>query len=241
MVTLVALFAFGSPNLSAQGFDDHLHSSHSQRLDHGYWHQDVHVPDVVNLDHYSDQLASIARHLHEDAHKLSQDYEHSESIERHVDNVDRLQSHMHQILHHAVESGRQSMSLTAHVSEDLRQVKQLLTSLYGELQHQGFDGARTQDYYAMNHMRQILAQHAFPLVRQMEIELFGYALDGRGQHHFAGNGHGHAEHGGHPWMHPQHQPTYQQQTRRPVQGRPSVRIPVSPIQSILRSALRSIR
>lgn len=152
--------------------------AHGNRFGHDYWHHQTHSPDVVQLDTYADQLAKVVRHLHEDAHKLSQDYEHSESIEYYVDQVDRLQQHMHEILHQAAQSGQQSWSLVDHVKSDIRQVSRLLSRLYGELQHQGYDGARTEDFYAMNHMRQVLVSEAFPLVRQTEIELYGYALGG---------------------------------------------------------------
>lgn len=147
---------------------------HGHLLDHDYWHRPVHVPNVAQLDAYSDQLAKVARHLHEDAHKLSQDYEHSESIENYVDNVDRLQQHMHEILHEAAETGTQSSALTTHVKSDVRQVKNLIYRLAGELSHQGYDGARTADFHAMVHMRQIIDQEALPLIQQLEIALYGY-------------------------------------------------------------------
>jgi hypothetical protein len=147
---------------------------HGQLYGHDYWHPPVHVPNVAQLDAYSDQLAKVARHLHEDAHKLSQDYEHSVAIEQYVDSVDRLQQHMHEILHEAAETGTQSWALTAHVKSDVRQVKHLIYRLTGELSHQGLDGARTEDFHAMVHMRQIISQEALPLIRQLEVELYGY-------------------------------------------------------------------
>ncbi len=170
---LLAAFAvmITAVECSAQGI--HRHPSHG----HDYWHHDFHTPDVVQLDAYADQLAKVARHLHEDAHQLSQDYEHSESIERYVDNVDRLQQHLHEILHGAVESGYQSSSLFVHAKNDVRQVRSLMGRLYRELEHQGYDGARTQDFHAIAHMRQVIVQEAYPLIRQMETELYGYALD----------------------------------------------------------------
>ena len=69
-----------------------------------------------------------------------------------------------------------STTLFEHVKSDVRQVKSWLNRLYMELQHQGFDGARTTDYHAMLHMRRIIVNDAFPLVRRMESELYGHAL-----------------------------------------------------------------
>lgn len=142
---------------------------------HDYWHAPPHVPSVAQLDEYADQLAKVARHLHEDAHKLSQDYEHSHSIEGYVDQVDRLQQHMHTILHEAAEQNRLSTGLLTHIKSDVRQAKLLFSRLYGELQHQGYDGARTTDFYAMAHMREVIVTEANPLIRQLEIALYGYS------------------------------------------------------------------
>ncbi|WP_442509450.1 hypothetical protein SH528x_001022 [Novipirellula sp. SH528] len=151
--------------------------THGGNWGHDYWHPAPapHVPNVVQLDDYADQLAKVARHLHEDAHKLSQDYEHSHSIEGYVDQIDRLQQHMHTILHEAAEQNRQSTGLTEHIKSDVRQAKALLARLYGELQHQGYDGARTNDFYAMAHMREVIVSEANPLIRQLEIALYGYS------------------------------------------------------------------
>ena len=175
--TLIALFVTSfSIQATAQDQHDQVLERHGRYPDHDYWHHDSHVPDVVRLDSDSDRLAAIARHLHEDAHDLSQDYHHSEAIEGYVDQIDRLQQHLHHILHEAAESNTQSTELIEHVRSDVRQVKSWLNRLYMELQHQGFDGARTADYHAMLHMRRIIVNDAFPLVRQMESELDGHAL-----------------------------------------------------------------
>ena len=186
--TLVALAVIGTSIVAtAQEFPQQdfraqppavqpLHQ-HGQLYGHDYWHDDVHVPNVAQLDAYSDQLAKVARHLHEDAHQLSQDYEHSAGIEHYVDSVDRLQQHMHEILHQTAASGYQSSTVIAHVKSDVRQVKSLLVRLYGELDHQGVDGARTQDFHLIAHMKQMIQAEAFPLIRKTEVELYGYALD----------------------------------------------------------------
>jgi hypothetical protein len=144
---------------------------------HDYWVHDANLPDLVKLDECADQLAQVARHLHEDVHQLSQDYIHSAAIEGYVDNLDRLQKHMHEILHEAVESGAESTDLIQHVKSDVRQVKTLLNRLYHELRHQGSDGVRSQDYRAMAHMRRVIVQEATPLVRKTELELYGYAYN----------------------------------------------------------------
>ena len=146
----------------------------SHRFDHDYWHHEVHVPDIAQLDTYSDQLAKVARHLHEDAHQLSQDYEHSEAIEHYVDRVDRLQKHMHEILHEAAEQGVVSTVLISHVKSDVRSVASLVSQLDGQLSHQAKDGARTADFHAISHMRQIIASEMRPLLQQINVELYGH-------------------------------------------------------------------
>lgn len=192
---LSVLVAAGS--VSAQGFriqfpggqiqQGHLHDqdhhSHDQdhHFDHGFNHS--YTIDTRQLDRYADQLADIGKHLHEDAHLLSQDYEHSAAIERYVEEMERLQHHMHEILHNAVQSGRQSTSLTRHLKEDVRQVNSYLNRLYGELNHQSQDGARSSDFRAMAHMRNIIVGQAMPLVRRMEVSLYGYSHHGGSIHH----------------------------------------------------------
>ena len=91
---LVAL-SVASLSIPADAQDHPAIDSHGRYPDHDYWHHEPHVPDIIRLDADSDRLAAIARHLHEDAHGLSQDYEHSESIEDYVDQIDRLQQHLH--------------------------------------------------------------------------------------------------------------------------------------------------
>ena len=152
--------------------DDHGHY-YDHRWDHDWEHR-VHAPDLRQLDEFSDRLAKIAQHLHQDAHKLSQDYEHSRSIEGYVDQLDRLQEHMHHVLHDVARSGRRVAGAVEHIKDDVLKTKKLLNRLYGELRHQGFDGARTNDFYAMAHMREIIVRDAFPLVRLMESELYGF-------------------------------------------------------------------
>lgn len=130
-----------------------------------------HRADVVKLDQWADKLAEAAKHLHEDAHELGQDYEHSQGIEAYVTKLDHLNEHMHEILHRAVDRRHLSMSEIRHVSGDVSQVRRLAILLDRELEHQRYDGARTQDFQALDHMRQILAAEVFPLVRNMEFEL----------------------------------------------------------------------
>ncbi len=148
----------------------HNHYDHG----HDHWDHPIHTPNLIRLDQLSDRLEKIAEHLHEDAHQLSQDYEHSVSIEGYVDRLDRLQKHMHEILHYQAESGFSSYNAIRHIKSDVAESKALMSRLYGELQHQGYDGARPSDFRAMAHMRQIIAHEAFPLLRSMESELYGF-------------------------------------------------------------------
>ncbi|MCA9137652.1 MAG: hypothetical protein KDB00_12865 [Planctomycetales bacterium] len=152
----------------SQGYGD-TYQSYRPSLHHG--HSVSHHADVIKLDDWADKLAESAKHLHEDAHQLGQDYEHSEGIEASVAKLDRLNEHMHEILHHAADRQYLSASEIRHVSNDVAQVRRLAVVLDRELEHQRFDGARTQDFHALDHMRQILAGEVFPLVRNMEFEL----------------------------------------------------------------------
>ncbi|KAA5542283.1 hypothetical protein FYK55_15910 [Roseiconus nitratireducens] len=141
-----------------------------------------HGIDLRQLDRYSDQLAEVARHLHEDAHRLSPDYEHSQGIEAYVDRLDRLNAHMHDILHHAAGVGHLSSGEIRHLREDVNEVRRLAIRLDGELEHQRYDGARTQDFHALQHMRVIIAQEMFPLIRRMEYALDVHARPLHGHH-----------------------------------------------------------
>ncbi|EMI16812.1 secreted protein [Rhodopirellula maiorica SM1] len=182
LATLLSVaFASGQADAQVSTSPQYLHSQpyhgpvHGGDWGHDYWHSAPHVPNIAQLDEYADQLAKVARHLHEDAHKLSQDYEHSHSIEGYVDQVDRLQHHMHTILHEAAEQNRLSTGLLEHIKSDVRQAKSLFSRLYGELHHQGYDGARTNDFYAMAHMREVIVSEANPLIRQLETALYGFS------------------------------------------------------------------
>lgn len=127
--------------------------------------------DVRKLDRLADQLAEAAKHLHEDAHQLRQDYEHSVAIEAYVDRLDRLNEHMHRILHVAARRGYLTGGEMRHISGDVQQVRSLAIRLDKELEHQRFDGARPCDFRALDHMRQVIAVEVFPRVRAMEYEL----------------------------------------------------------------------
>lgn len=151
-------------------------------------HRHHHQPNVIRLDQWADKLAESAKHLHEDAHQLGQDYEHSQSIEVTIDRLDRLNKHMHDLLHHAAERHYLASSEIQHVVKDLRDVRQLAVQLDRDLRHQRYDGARPHDYHALNHMRQILSREVFPLVRRMQYELG----DRNRLHHLHDRGHGHS-------------------------------------------------
>ncbi|MCM2371621.1 hypothetical protein [Aporhodopirellula aestuarii] len=163
-------FGFYPRPVQTQTHHDDFHSSH-----HSGSHHDSHVhqASVRELDRLADQLAEVARHLHDDAHQLSQDYEHSHGIEVTVTKLERLQEHMHHILHDAANSRYASSSLIHHVAEDMNSVRSLLLTLYRELQHQGYDGVRHQDYIAINHMRGVITGEALPLLQRMELALYG--------------------------------------------------------------------
>lgn len=165
----LTLFVFSSTAM-AQGFHRDRHNHRDN------WHHDFHRVNVHRLDSYADRLAEYAEHLHDDAHQLSQDYHHSAAIEAYVVRLERLQHHMHEILHDAARTGRQSTAMVRHLQSDVATSRTLLKRLYGELQHQGIDGARSRDYQLMAHMRRIIANSAYPLLNQMNNELSGYSV-----------------------------------------------------------------
>ena len=147
--------------------------SAQQRVDRSYRpvapvHQ---TTDVRKLDRLADQLIEAAKHLHEDAHQLGQDYEHSATIEATVDRLDRLNKHMHNILHLATRRGYLTSGEMRHISGDVQQIRSLAIRLDKELEHQRFDGARPHDYQSLDHMRQVIASEVFTRVRSMEYEL----------------------------------------------------------------------
>jgi hypothetical protein len=139
-----------------------------------YWSRDGSQLDLIRLDQYSDRLATVARHLHADAHRLCRHSIHSASIEAHVDQLDRLQQHLHQLLHEAVATGNYFAVSIGQIQGDVQQVRTLIGQLYHELRHQGIDGARARDQRLMAHMRQIIVQDATPLLQLMDQEVYGY-------------------------------------------------------------------
>ncbi len=190
-VVTFACTAFTGTASHAQGFgrfgffprpeptvDRHSNDSYSSHHSGSHGESPVHHVRVAELDRHADQLAEVARHLHDDVHQLSQGYEHSHSIESTVTNLEKLQEHMHQILHAASNSRYASSGLIDHVAEDMNSVRSLLLTLHRELQHQGYDGARHHDYATINHMRHVITGEALPLLQRMEFAMYGTT-----QHH----------------------------------------------------------
>ncbi len=171
---VAATFVIASVEANAQGTPTSVHQApdhHAPSFGHGH-----HTPDVHRLIALSDALVKIGRHLHDDAHNLSQDYAHSREIESYVDQVVRLQRHMHQVLHDAERHGYQPFQYVGDIKLDVRKTKLLLSRLDNELSHQNATGVRTSDYYTITHMRHVISHEAFPWVRKMEVALYGYAL-----------------------------------------------------------------
>lgn len=141
---------------------------------HDYWNHDLHRPNVAVLDQLTDRLAIVARHLDEDACKLSQDYRNSHRVKHYVTRLARLQHHMHDLLHDASRRCHQSQALVNHLKGDVRESKVLLERLDRELEYQGFDGVRPCDARLLVHMREVILREAFPLITRLENELYGY-------------------------------------------------------------------
>ncbi|TWT54007.1 hypothetical protein Pla22_16410 [Rubripirellula amarantea] len=168
-------------------FDSHHTSRHLSHHSGGIGHI-RHTPNIERLDNYADQLAEVARHLHDDAHMLSQDYEHSTAIEAYVSQLERVQEHLHEILHHSANRGRVSLGLIGHVQSDFRQVERLVSKLDRQLSHQTIDGARTRDFHTIRHMRGVIASEMRPLLSRVNQELYGFRGNVDGDIH---HGHSH--------------------------------------------------
>ncbi|WP_143543925.1 hypothetical protein [Rhodopirellula sp. MGV] len=175
-----AQFYFGSQRFGS-------HASHRNRQHDSNFHRVesrfVHRPNVVKLDEYADRLAKIAEHLHDDAHDLSQDYHHSDSIERYVDQLEQLQKHMHSILHHAAGDHHVDSGMLRHIQTDVTSAKSLLGRLDRELRHQSHDGTRRHDSQLILHMRRIIVREAYPLLGLMQNELTGDRYGSSTGHH----------------------------------------------------------
>lgn len=184
-LALIAVAAvLTSSSASAQWFgsshwNDRSHSSHHSgaHLSNDWAHElhrpVVHVPNVDLLDSYADRLVTVATHLHDDAHALSQGYQHSASIERYVSRIERLQTHMHDILHQASSNRITGAVCVSHIRSDVRQVASLARRLDGELSHQHRDGVSSSDFQLISHMRQVIASEMNPLLGLMNAELTG--------------------------------------------------------------------
>ncbi|QDV21890.1 hypothetical protein [Aureliella helgolandensis] len=156
---------------------------HDHRGYHSYHHQ---TANAARLAAYVGQLEEVCKHLHDDTHDLSQDYRHSQAIESHIDQLESLKVHMHEILTQAVERGHYSSQVDRHIKEDLLEAKSLFSAYHRLLQGQLRSGARSVDYHTLKHMQEVLLHEAFPLVSQIESELYGrrqysgYPLEFRG-------------------------------------------------------------
>ena len=187
-LALFATLAAGSQSASAQSFRFGI-SSHGITIGTGrhntpsgytshhsssYHSGSHHTPNVHLLDQQADQLAEVVKHLHDDAHQLMQNYEHSREIESFVSQLEDLTEHIHELLHGASNRGYLSASLEHHLGDDVRKARSLIRALDSNLHHQGFDGALTRDYHHMTHMRTVIASEATPLLRSLDMNLFGY-------------------------------------------------------------------
>ncbi|MEO1614630.1 MAG: hypothetical protein AAFV88_02195 [Planctomycetota bacterium] len=143
----------------------------SFRPDLSHPRYEVRRPDVRLLDELADQLALAARHLHEDAHRLGNDYVHSARIEFYTSRFDRLNEHLHEMLHRAADRGHLSSFEMRYVARDVQDVRSLATRLDDELAQQKLHGARPCDFTSLDHMREVLALEVFPVIRQMELQL----------------------------------------------------------------------
>lgn len=170
-------FGFSNGGFSIGTGGRHLppsYTSHHSNSYHSGSHSSYHSPNVRLLDQQADQLAEVVKHLHDDAHQLMQNYEHSREIESFVSRLEVLTEHMHDLLHGANNRGHLSASLERHLGEDVRTARSLIQALDSNLHHQGFDGALTRDYHHMTHMRSVIANEATPLLRSLDMNLFGY-------------------------------------------------------------------
>ncbi|MCA9126680.1 MAG: hypothetical protein KDB22_06335 [Planctomycetales bacterium] len=152
---------------------------------HDYWYHHRHGPDLARLTALVGELEEVCRHLHEDAHGLSQDYRNSQAIETYVDRLDRLKVHMHEMLTDASRLGTYTSSLDQHIKHDTIESQGLLNDLYGLITGQTFEGARAQDHSMLLHMQEVILHEAYPLLSRVEVELYGHAVSRGGPASFS--------------------------------------------------------
>ncbi|MEM6469180.1 MAG: hypothetical protein AAF802_06390 [Planctomycetota bacterium] len=128
-------------------------------------------PDLLLLDRLADQLELAARHLHEDAIRLGQDYVHSPRLSFYVSRLDRLNGHLHDMIHRATDRGFLSEYEARYVSRDVQEIRLLATRLDAELLRQRRNGAQPCHFAAIDHMRDVLSLEIFAAIREMEHQL----------------------------------------------------------------------
>ena len=133
----------------------------------------IHRPDVIKLDRYADQLEQVAKHLHADVLRLGKECPYSAAIDEYVCRLDQLNEHLHDLLHRSADRGHLSTSYIRYVSNDIRTIRKLGTRLDVYLEHCRYETARPEDVGAIDHMRQIISNELFVLIRRMEHELDG--------------------------------------------------------------------
>lgn len=154
--------------------DDRRHDDrYRARYSGGHLDAPVHQCSVAELERLADQLAEVARHLHDDAYQLSRGYERTHAIIGTVSKLERLQEHMHRVLRDAARSRYASSSLISHVAADMNEARSLMLSLHSELRRQGYHGACPQDLVAIKHMQRVITDEALPLLQRMELTLYG--------------------------------------------------------------------
>lgn len=182
MTAATTILAVSTSNASAQYYGSFYSGGHfdspqrtfsSHRASHDYGQHHRHSPDMVCLTNLVGEMGEVCRHLHEDAHNLSQDYRNSEAIEVFIHRLDRLKIHMHELLTDAARRGLYSSSLDRHIKQDVAEVQQLLSEFYRHIQDQAFEGVRPCDHKLLVHMEEIVVHEAFPLLCRIETQLYG--------------------------------------------------------------------
>jgi hypothetical protein len=152
-----------------------FHSGHSNDFTHSYRRPVVREINIQLLDSYADRLQSVAEHLHDDAHALSQGYYHSAAIEGYVSQIEHLQTHIHDVLHQAAANRLSNAVCLSHIRSDVRQVATLVSRLQRELSHQASDGVCRKDARLISHMRYVITSEMNPLLALMNAELTGHS------------------------------------------------------------------
>jgi hypothetical protein len=132
-----------------------------------------HRCDSARLREYVAELGIVCQHLNSDAQQLSNRYANSAIIKSNIQQLEHLKVHMHQLLTRVTNANSYTHSVDVHIKNDTAEVRELLSSFYGAVSGQALVGACARDQALLEHMEVVILHEAFPLLGQLETELYG--------------------------------------------------------------------